>query len=203
MTALTPKKMYITIILMALNVLAFALVEITGSSEDGRHMYECGAMLTSSVEEGEIWRIASAMFLHFGFLHLANNLLVLFAVGSFLEGGVGHLRTALIYIISGLGANAASYLWHHIRGEEVLSAGASGAVFGLMGAMVFAGLFARDRLGPLSIRQIVLMLILSLYHGAGGGVDDIAHISGLFIGFLAAFILLKLPPQNKKEEPAL
>ena len=194
------KKTYVTWAFMALNLLAFALTEISGSTESSRHMYNCGAMLTSSVEKGQLWRLFTAMFLHFGFLHLANNLLVLFAVGSYLEGGIGSLRTGLIYMISGLGANGASYLWHHIRGEEVLSAGASGAVFGLMGAMVFAGLFARDRLGPISLRQVILMLILSLYHGAGGGVDDVAHISGLFFGFILALILLKLLPGKKKEE---
>ncbi|MBO4838334.1 MAG: rhomboid family intramembrane serine protease [Lachnospiraceae bacterium] len=186
---------YVTIGLMVINFVVFLLTEIGGSSESTWHMYRWGAMLTSSIsEDGEYWRMFTAMFLHFGFEHLASNLLVLFALGTVLEKGIGHLRLALIYLVSGVGANAITFLWHYRMDEEVLSAGASGAIFGLMGAMIFAGLFAREWIGALSLGQVILMLILSLYHGVNEAVSDIAHLSGLFVGFLTAILLLKVFP---------
>ena len=185
----------ITVGLMAANLLVFLLTEITGSSENSLHMYRWGAMLTSSVgEDGEYWRLFTSLFLHFGFEHLASNLLVLFALGTTLEKGIGHLRLLLIYLISGMGANIITFYWHYSADEEVLSAGASGAIFGLMGAMIFAGLFAREWIGALSPGQVILMLILSLYHGVNEAVSDVAHLSGLFLGFLLAILALKVFP---------
>ena len=189
---------FIVIGLVVVNFIVFLLVEMNGSSENGRHMFRWGAMLTSAIsEEGEYWRMFTSMFLHFGMEHLANNMLVLFALGVPLEKGIGHLRIFLIYLISGLGANVFSYLWNLKRDEEILSAGASGAVFGLMGAMVFAGLFAKEWVGSLSLPQVALMLVLSLYHGVNEAVDDAAHLSGLVIGFIMAYILLKLFRKGK------
>ncbi len=189
---------FITIGLIAVNVIVFVLSEIGGSSEDGRHMYEFGAMLTSAVaEDGEYWRLLTSMFLHFGFEHLASNMLVLFALGTTLEHGIGRLRLVLIYFVSGVGANILSQIWSMRAGEEVLSAGASGAIFGLMGALVFAGLFAREWMGALSPARVALMLALSLFHGVNEGVDNVAHIGGLFLGFLLAILLLKVFPSRR------
>ena len=185
---------FITIGLIAVNVIVFVLSEIGGSSEDGRHMYEFGAMLTSAVaEDGEYWRLLTSMFLHFGFEHLASNMLVLFALGTTLEHGIGRLRLVLIYFVSGVGANILSQIWSMRAGEEVLS----GAIFGLMGALVFAGLFAREWMGALSPARVALMLALSLFHGVNEGVDNVAHIGGLFLGFLLAILLLKVFPSRR------
>ncbi len=197
-----PKKAYVMWGLLAVNVLIFLVLEAMGNSESGYYMFRHGAMLTSAVsEDHEYWRLFTAMFLHFGANHIFNDMLVLFAVGTFLENGIGHGRLAAIYLLSGLGANITSHLINVQNGDEILSAGASGAVFGLMGAMIFAGLFARDLTGPLSPLQIIVMLGLSLYHGVSEAVDDAAHLSGLAYGFLLALVLLKLfPPKERLRE---
>ena len=192
----------ITIGLMAINFIVFLLVEIDGSSESGQILYKWGAMLSSSINrKGEYWRMFTSMFLHFGMEHLASNMLVLFALGNNLEKGIGHVRILVIYLLSGLGANIFSCFWHLKTSRDVLSAGASGAVFGLMGAMVFAGLFDKERVGSLSPGQVIMMLVLSLYHGVNEAVDDAAHLSGLVIGFLLAFILLKVFRGGGRFEP--
>ena len=110
---------FVVIGLMAINCLLFLLVEIGGPSENARHLYRWGAMLTSSVRDrGEYWRLFTSLFLHFGIAHLGSNMLVLFALGTLLEKGLGHWRILLIYLLSGLGANLVSQLWHVKTGQE-------------------------------------------------------------------------------------
>ena len=197
-----PKKAYVVWGLFIINLLIFFVLETIGNTEDSVFMYRHGAMLTSAISHGhEYWRFFTAMFLHFGPTHIFNNLLVLFAIGTILENGIGHVRTAAIYLLSGLGANLISYFISLRAGEEVLSAGASGAVFGLMGAMIFGGLFARDRIGTLTPVQIAVLLGLSLYHGVSEGVDDAAHIGGLILGFLLAAVFIKLIPFRDRSFP--
>ena len=197
-----PKTTYVVWGLFIINLLIFFVLETIGNTEDSVFMYRHGAMLTSAISHGhEYWRFFTAMFLHFGPTHIFNNLLVLFAIGTILENGIGHVRTAAIYLLSGLGANLISYFISLRAGEEVLSAGASGAVFGLMGAMIFGGLFARDRIGTLTPVQIAVLLGLSLYHGVSEGVDDAAHIGGLILGFLLAAVFIKLIPFRDSSYP--
>ena len=91
-----PKKAYVMWGLLAVNVLIFFILEAVGDSENGYFMFRHGAMLTSAVsEDHEYWRLFTAMFLHFGANHIFNNMLVLFAVGTFLENGIGHGRDDL------------------------------------------------------------------------------------------------------------
>ena len=190
--------------LIGINVILFFYMHHFSGypSGSGRMMYHFGAMFTSRLEEGQdLWRLFTAMFLHFDIEHLASNMLSLFVMGSIVENGVGHIRTLFIYLLSGLGGNIVSQLWHQYIGENVLSAGASGAVFGLMGALIFASLFARDRMEGLSPLQIGLMLVLSLYHGVADSVDNAAHIGGLLCGFLLCGLLLKLFPGKKRTDP--
>ena len=122
------KKAPVTILLAAANILVFFILSASGSTENSYFMYEHGAMLTEAIRrDGEIWRMFTCLFLHFGFMHLANNMLSLFIFGALMENGIGHLRVLLIYFAAGLGGNVVSYLWDLHRGENTLSAGASGA----------------------------------------------------------------------------
>ena len=186
-----PKNAWVVWGLIIVNTALFLFMHhISSSGSSASLMLRWGAMLTSAVKDGEIWRLFTAMFLHFDFQHLFGNMLTLFALGIILENGLGHVRTAVIYLLSGVGANLISHLWNVARDEQILSAGASGAVFGLMGALIFASLFAWDRVGGLSLRQIIVLLVLSLYHGVEAAVDDAAHFSGIVLGFLLCGITL-------------
>ena len=182
---------FVVLGLMGINVILFLYVHHFSGFPAGSAgtMLRFGAILTDLLAAGEErWRLFTAMFLHFDIEHLAGNMLSLFVIGSVVERGLGHTRTAVIYLLSGLGGNLVSQLWHEHLGENVLSAGASGAIFGLMGALIFAGLFAQDRTGALSARQIAVMLLLSLYHGLAGAVDNAAHLGGLVCGFLCHLV---------------
>mgnify|MGYP001622939282 FL=1 len=185
------RKEPVTILLIALNILVFLAVETTGSSQDVFHMLNCGASYTPLVrDQGETYRLFTSMFLHFGISHLANNMLVLFVLGSRLERVTGKVRFLIIYLLGGLAGNILSMLMELSSREYAVSAGASGAVFAVMGAMIYVVVRNRGWLEDLSMRQILVMAIFSLYFGlTSSGVDNAAHIGGMISGLLLAVIL--------------
>lgn len=180
-----------TIILVVLNVLVFLAVEFTGFSQDTVHMLDWGAAYTPCiVEEGETYRIFTSMFLHFGIEHLINNMLVLFILGSRLERVIGSLRFAVIYFLGGIAGNVVSLLYDLKQGEAAVSAGASGAVFAVMGGMILVVLCNKGRIEDLSMRQILILAVFSLYFGfTSSGVDNAAHLGGFLAGFILAVIV--------------
>ncbi len=180
-----------TIILVVLNALVFLAVEFTGFSQDTVHMLDWGAAYTPCiVEEGETYRIFTSMFLHFGIEHLINNMLVLFVLGSRLERVIGSLRFAVIYFLGGIAGNVVSLLYDLKQGETAVSAGASGAVFAVMGGMILVVLCNKGRLEDLSMRQILVLAVFSLYFGfTSSGVDNAAHLGGFLAGFILAVIV--------------
>lgn len=184
------KKEPVTVLLILLNTLIFLIVEFTGGSENGQHMLECGAAYAPLIlEQGQWYRVFSSMFLHFGAPHLINNMLVLFVLGQRLEPAVGRLRFLLIYIEGGLGGNFISLFWDMRTGDYSVSAGASGAVFAVMGGMIYVIIRHRGRVADLTMKQMLIMAAFSLYFGfASEGVDNAAHAGGLLCGFLAAVI---------------
>ena len=188
------KRAYVNIGLIFLNVLYFLYLEIAGSSEAILFMYEKGAMLAPAVlENGEYYRLFTAMFMHFGINHIINNMIVLFALGDNLERALGHIKYLIFYLFCGVGANWISMMADR-SDSFVVSAGASGAVFGVVGGLFYAVLVNRGRLEDLSTRQLVVMIVLSLYLGfTESGVDNIAHIGGLILGILAGILLYRKP----------
>ena len=191
------KKEPMTAILMLLNILVFLAVEITGGSTGTMHMLEWGAAYTPFIlGEGEYYRLFTSMFLHFGITHLVNNMLVLFVLGGRLERTVGKIKFLCIYLIGGIGGNVLSLLWDMHTGEFAVSAGASGAVFAVLGGMIYVLIRMKGHVEDLSARQILIMAAFSLYFGfASGGVDNAAHIGGLIGGFLA--VLLVFHPRKR------
>ncbi len=196
------KKEPLTAVMVSVNILIFFIVDFTGGSENTAHMLECGAAYTPLIlEEGEWYRLFTAMFLHFGMAHLANNMLVLFVLGGRLERTVGRIRFLLIYLLGGFAGNVLSLILDIGRYESAVSAGASGAVFAVTGALVYVVLLHRGRVEDLSVRQILIMAVLSLYMGfTGTGVDNAAHVGGLLGGFLITALVYH-PRKMWKEVP--
>ena len=182
-----------TMALILINVLVFIAVEFTGTSQDAWHVLEYGAAYTPYIiQNGEVYRLFTSMFLHFGITHLMNNMVMLGALGWNLELEIGKLRFIIIYFLSGIGGNILSLIAAISAGESAVSAGASGAVFGLMGALLYVVIANRGRLGQLSGRGMIFMVVLSLYFGlTSSGVDNMAHIGGLICGFIFAVILYR------------
>ena len=182
-----------TAAMIIINIAVFLILSVFGNTEDAVFMLRHGAMYEPMVMQGhEYYRIFTSMFMHFGIDHLLNNMVLLGALGWNLELETGKVRFVVIYLLSGIGGNVLS-LYHGLSAETyAVSAGASGAIFGLMGALLYVVIANKGRLGRLSGRGILFMVALSLYFGlTSSGVDNWAHIGGLITGFVMAVILYR------------
>ena len=182
-----------TVALIVVNVAVFMIMTMFGDTEDAVFMLQHGAMYEPFViQQHEYYRIITCLFLHFGIEHLLNNMVMLGALGWNLELEIGKVRFFVIYFVSGIAGNILSLFYDLSTENPAVSAGASGAIFGLMGALLYVVILNRGRLGRLSGRGMLIMVALSLYFGfASSGVDNFAHIGGLVSGFILAVILYR------------
>lgn len=189
------KKAWVNSILIALNILYFLYLEITGSSEDTLFMLHHGAMYPPLiVEEKEYYRLLTSMFMHFGIHHITNNMMFLFILGDNMERALGSIKYMLFYLMCGLGANVISLIAELHSSVQAVGAGASGAIFGVIGGLLYVVTINRGQLEDLNTRQLAVIIILSLGFGfTSTGVDNMAHVAGLIIGIILAAVLYKKP----------
>jgi len=161
----------------------FICMYIFGSgSNDAITLVNFGANYSPLVKAGEIWRIITSMFVHVGLFHLLCNMYSLYIVGSQLESFYGKTKYLFIYLASGITGSLFSVLL-----TDGLSAGASGAIFGLFGALLYFGYHYRVYLGTVIKSQIIPLITLNLMIGfMSSGIDNWAHIGGLIGGLLAS-----------------
>lgn len=185
------KKAVCTIGIAVANIIVFLLLSFGGRMEDWMYMLEHGAMYVPFVVEyKEYYRLFTCMFLHFGFSHLMNNMLTLVVIGWNVEMFVGKIRFLVIYFLSGLGGNLLSMAVDIWKQDYSVSAGASGAIFGLTGAMLCLAILNHGRAGNITKQGMIVMIFISLYTGfTSGGVDNFAHIGGLLTGCLVTTLL--------------
>ena len=180
------KTPYITYALIIINVLVFISMYIFGhGSEDIRTLYSFGALdKVSVVNYHEYYRLITSAFLHIGFLHLICNMYALYILGSEIESYFGKLKYLFIYFISALVGSLV------FISENTISAGASGAIFGLMGALLYFGYYYRAMLNNAITKQIVPLILLNLFIGfISSDINNFAHLGGLFGGLIASMIV--------------
>lgn len=189
----TKVKAPCTVMLIAANVIVFFVLAFQGMTEDAEFMMRHGAMYVPDIlEQGKYYELFASMFLHFGFEHLMNNMIALAAIGWNLEQETGKIKFLLIYFVSGLGGNILSAYADIFTQDYSVSAGASGAVFGIIGALLYVAIRNKGRIGNISGRGLMIMIVLSLYCGVTeGGIDNMAHIGGLAAGFLMGILLYR------------
>ncbi len=170
-----------TWVLLGLIIVMFLVETALGGSTETEVLVRLGAKVTALIAAGEYWRLFTAMFLHIGLLHLFFNGYALFVVGTELEQIFGRGRFLAIYLLSGLFGSLASYAL-----SPHLSAGASGAIFGLIGALGAFFYFHRERLGAWGrsrLANIVFLIAINLFLGfTQPGIDNLAHLGGLVSG---------------------
>ncbi len=192
---LQPKNGPITFILVAINIIVFLVLEIIGDTEDGTFMLLNGAMNPYLVLYGHEWyRLFTATFMHFGINHLANNMLLLFLLGQMFERAVGPTRYLGIYLGSGLAGSFLSFFYMCLVGKNDIVAGASGAIFGIVGGMVVVVIVNKGRYKGISVRRMVFMALLTLYFGfVTAGTDNVGHLGGLMAGIILTFFSYGIP----------
>lgn len=187
------KKPYMTIAFVILNVIIFLGMEIIGDTQSSAFMAEYGAMHPLFIiNEGQYWRFFTAMFLHFGTQHLLNNMVVLGASGVILEEALGHVKFTILYLVAGVGGSILSCLEMLATNDYAVSAGASGAIFGVIGGLLWVVIRHKGHYETLTGKGLLVMIALSLYYGVStGGVDNWGHIGGLLMGFFLCMILYR------------
>ena len=187
------KKAICTLTILAINAGLFLFLSLVFREQGERFLVEHGGLYAHAVlERGEYYRFVSSLFVHFGIEHLAGNMLLLTALGYNLEIEKGHIKFLVIYFVSGIGGNIVSFWWRHVINVEglVVSGGASGAVYGLMGAVLGTFIKHGRPIARLSKQGILIMIGISLFISfTSTGIDNAAHIGGLIFGFIIALLV--------------
>ena len=171
-------------------MLVFLVLSMLGSTENSRFMLAHGAAYTPYIMEGEWWRLITSMFLHFGPIHLIYNMVCLIYLGDMLEGVVGPWRYPIIYVLGGIGGNLLSMANDFRTGHSAVSAGASGAIFAVIGAVLVITLINRRRVSRSFVQRMLIMAVLMLAQGfTEAGTDAVAHLGGFLAGALLGFVL--------------
>jgi len=202
-------KAPVTLALILINIIVFVALSLKGTAFDTHFMVEHGALsLPRLMVNYEWYRLITAVFLHFNMEHLAANMLALWVFGERVETALGKGRFLLLYFISAVVGNAVSLAVTFFSGANVVSAGASGAVFGIIGALFSIVIRNRGKYTDLTGGRAVFLVLYSIFSGfAGEGIDNAAHIGGLIAGLLLGFILYRSREdgeeisQERKETP--
>ncbi len=180
--------------IILLNILVFIILSVTDyydlAVENGKLLW------TAVIDDHEYYRIITSMFLHSGASHLFNNMLILAVIGGILEKKVGKVKYCFLYFLSGIIAAIIS-LGYNMREIYAGSIGASGAIFGVVGAVLWIVFINKGKVENLSRRQMILFVAFSLYGGfTNQNVDNAAHIGGLISGFILAILIYRKPKKR-------
>ena len=186
-------KPLITIGIIAINVIMYlvtaylSFVYAKGSlfNSDTNVLILLGAKVNELIAKGQYYRFISCMFLHGGIVHLGVNMYSLYAIGPMVERVYGRVKYLAIYFISGICASIFSYIF-----STSVSIGASGAIFGLLGAVLVFAIRSKGKTETAFIRSILSVIFINIFIGATlPNIDNFAHVGGLLGGMLIAFLV--------------
>ncbi|RPH31422.1 MAG: rhomboid family intramembrane serine protease [Bacteroidales bacterium] len=189
---------FITPILINLNIAIFILMAVRGVNiflPDNESLISWGANFRPVTLEGEWWRLFTCCFLHIGIFHLLMNMYALLYIGLLLEPHLGKTRFLTTYLLTGIAASVTSLWWHDLT----ISAGASGAIFGMYGvflAMLTTNLIEKSARKAL-LTSIAIFVGYNLLNGLKGGIDNAAHIGGLISGIIIGYSFVPSLKENE------
>lgn len=182
----------LTYLFLAVNVAIFILMTLSGGTTNPVNLVRWGAKYGPLIVEGEWWRLITPNFIHIGLMHLMFNSLALYVLGPVVERIYGNGRFLVIYLISGVLGVSASFAF-----SPSLSAGASAAIFGLFGALLYFGQNYRNLFFRTMGTEILVLLGINLAFGFfSGAVDNYAHLGGLLGGYVASW-MAGLPERSR------
>ncbi len=202
-----PARKSVNVVIVATTVIVFLIMQLweknmtegTFYGHTTEFLLEHGGLYAPAVREGEWYRLITHLFLHGDIWHLGNNMLILFCLGNALEHYVGKISFLMVYFFSGILAALGSVVYNT---DSPVSIGASGAVFGVVGAMLWLVIRNRGKLEGFTGKRMLLFAVLSIYAGfADQGVDNAAHVAGLIAGVLLAMLFCRkqLEPEVETE----
>lgn len=181
------KTPIITYLLILINVIVFAITYIYGSGIEPNVLVKFGGLISTTNYSFNLSRIFTSMFLHVSIVHLILNMYSLYVLGSQLESFYGKFKFLVIYLVSGIAGNL---LTLPLLQSNVVSVGASGAIFGLMGSLLYFGYHYRVYLGTVIKSQIIPLIVLNLLIGfLVTSINNFAHIGGLVGGILISIVV--------------
>ncbi len=184
------KKPIFTYALIAINIIMFIILAIVNKNLDNpsrESLINFGANYGILTKGGQYYRLITCAFLHIGVLHLLCNMYSLFVLGPTIEHFFGKGKFLLIYLFSAIMGSLFSLIFQN---DSVVSAGASGAIFGLLGALLYFGFNYRGYVGNRIINQIIPVILINLFIGfTSSGIDNFAHIGGLSGGVCISIML--------------
>lgn len=187
----------VTMIIIAINIILYIITAIMSKNILDINAYVLlymGGNYGALVSKGQVWRLLTCAFLHGGLIHILCNMYALYAIGPQVEILFGRVKYIIIYFFSAVGGSLLSY----ICSPNNLSIGASGAIFGLFGAMVVFVLKYKDRIPKRVLNNLFGVIILNLLIGFNlQGIDNFGHIGGLLAGALVAFLTLTKEDKNR------
>ena len=177
--------------IILVNVVVFAVMALKGNTQNTIYLYRCGGITPESLfEDHQVYRLFTSMFMHSGISHLVNNMIVLYFIGGTLEKYIGRVRYLIIYLLSGLLGGLISQIYYMAMAENVICVGASGAIFGAVGAMLTVVVVNHGRVENFTFPRLIIYVVLSIYLGfMSQGVSLSAHLGGLATGFFTALLL--------------
>lgn len=190
------KNNIVTMSIIAINIILYIITAIMSKNILDINAYVLlymGGNYGALVSHGQVWRLLTCAFLHGGLVHILCNMYALYALGPQVEILFGRVKYIMIYLFSAIGGSLLSYKFS----PSSLSIGASGAIFGLFGAMVVFVLKYKDRIPKRVLNNLFGVIILNLLIGFNlQGIDNFAHIGGLLVGALVAFLFLMQKTRN-------
>jgi len=186
------------IVLISVNVLIFLLELLVPALGSRLEKEGCiGAIYL--IYDREWYRLVTSAFLHADAEHLANNMILLYFAGDIVERSLGRVRFCILYLTAAVCGNLLSAAYEMSTGGFYDSIGASGAVFGMTGALLFLVILKRGKAAEITIQRMLIAVALSFYAGfTNPSVNNAAHLGGLVTGFILAFVLGIIP--QKKDE---
>lgn len=182
----------VTLLLIIINAAVFLILECMGSTNDVVFMLNHGAAYYQKIYyEHEYYRLFTCMFMHFGFGHLFNNMISLWLLGSEVERFFGKIDFIIIYITSGFIGSLLSSVYSSILDSNTVSAGASGAVYGLIGSLIVKMVEDKKRNRSSFGKILIVLIILMMVGRPEEGIDNIAHIGGFAAGMLTGILCYK------------
>lgn len=178
-----------TYILIGINIILFLIETAQGGSTNRNIAMKFGAQYTPYLRRGQWYRLVTSMFLHFGFIHLLCNMYSLSNLGPALERFFGIPKFLFLYLASGLAGNLLTYFMELRTGRYKMSAGASGAVFGLLGAYLLFAIL--PGYGGVSLYGILRVLAINAFYAfSNRSINAMAHLGGLIAGVILTGVLL-------------